>query len=350
MVGQTLVTAVLKQMVDTDTVPSALLFSGMWGSGKTTLARIVASKLTGVSISDIELGRTLNVQEIDAASNGNVADTRQLIENLRYEVDGSSRVLILDEVHSASRESFNTLLKTLEEPPEGVTFILITTEPQKIPDTVKSRLMEFEFHRIAPTAVEDRLRHVASIEGFELDDDLLVAIAERSQGSMRDALVALDQVTLVGIRKTSTYLKLIGETDTAPEIIQHLLDGNAEAVFAAVDRQLSTTGDSSRVSSALVSCFRDITVLKARGSIIHTGEALEVRQDLASRIDSMLIAASLKLLWDLKTRVKSSEDPRNNLDLVLMLLLEVYSRNKPQYEQPVAPKPEPRKMSLAEIE
>jgi DNA polymerase-3 subunit gamma/tau len=305
-------------MVKTGSVPAGLLFSGPSGSGKTTAARILASALT-----DAELGYI----EVDAASNGGVDAVRTMIDSLRFGT-GEPRVIAYDEAQSMSREAYNALLKTLEEPPPGVHFILITTEPEKIPETVKTRVMEFEFQRIPTEAIFDRMVQVVTAEKINITGDLLRLLTHRAQGNLRTALTLLDQVWRAGIGTVESFLDLLGEEDFAPALIAASANGDLEQVFIAFETQMARGGNPGVIVSGLVHCFRDVLVLRSGGKIATTGPGLEARMELATRLGPDRIVSVIKLLWDLRTRVRASDDPVSNVELVLVLMTDMFARGK----------------------
>jgi len=207
MVGQEFISRTLKNAVQTDHVAHAFLFSGSRGVGKTSAARILAKCLNCdkgptpepcndcSSCREIDDGRSLDVYEIDGASNTSVDDIRELRENIKYlPRPGKRRVYIIDEVHMLSKSAFNALLKTLEEPPEHVVFIFATTEPHKVPETIQSRCQRFDFRRIPRAKILERLQVMAQEEGYEIDERALSAVAKAADGSMRDAQSLLDQI------------------------------------------------------------------------------------------------------------------------------------------------------------
>lgn len=218
VVGQESTIAQITGALKNGSLGHALLFCGTRGTGKTTTARIIARALNP-ELSEAELG--LTVTELDAASNNGVDEIRALIDTVRYTVRGH-RVVILDEAHMLSRNAFNALLKTLEEPPRGVTFILVTTEPHKLPATVKSRCQVYEFKDVDLEALKDYYKQVAQEEGLELTDEQLQEVSLRAEGSVRDGLSLL-QKFLSGEKVTSNadqYYQLvraiyIGDTTTA---------------------------------------------------------------------------------------------------------------------------------------
>ena len=211
VIGQPHVVQTLVNSITTKRIAHAYLFSGTRGVGKTTVARILAKALncergptgtpcaTCVNCQEIAQGTSVDVIEIDGASNTSVDDVREIRENVKFTpFHGQYRVYIIDEVHMLSNSAFNALLKTLEEPPSHVVFIFATTEIHKIPATILSRCQHYNFRRIARTEIVERLRHVAQQDGIALEDRSLLALARASEGSMRDALSLLDQAVAFG--------------------------------------------------------------------------------------------------------------------------------------------------------
>ncbi|MBA2565799.1 MAG: DNA polymerase III subunit gamma/tau [Gemmatimonadetes bacterium] len=211
VVGQEHVTSTLRNALRGGRVGSAYLFAGPRGSGKTTTARLLARALNCTALDEgepcgacdncvaIVAGRSLDVMEIDAASNRGIEDVRELRERVGYAaVQGSRKIYIVDEVHMLSKDAFNALLKTIEEPPPHVAFIFATTDPQKVLPTVVSRCQRFDFRRIAFRDVEARLREVCDREGCTITPEATFLIAKKADGSLRDALGMLDQVLSLG--------------------------------------------------------------------------------------------------------------------------------------------------------
>lgn len=211
VIGQPHVVQTLVNAITSKRIAQAYLFSGTRGVGKTTVARILAKALnceqgptgtpcsTCVNCTEITQGHSVDVIEIDGASNTSVDDVREIRENVKFApFHGTYRVFIIDEVHMLSNSAFNALLKTLEEPPPHVVFIFATTEIHKIPATILSRCQHYNFRRIAKTEIIERLRHVADQDGIMLEDRSLAALARASEGSMRDGLSLLDQAVAFG--------------------------------------------------------------------------------------------------------------------------------------------------------
>ena len=211
VVGQDHITATLQKAFEKSRLAQAFLFAGPRGVGKTTMARLVAMSLNGSdkptteydissdSIKDIIEGRSMDVIEIDGASNRGIDEIRELRENIKFmPVSGSYKVIIIDEVHMLTVQAFNALLKTLEEPPKHVKFILATTDVHKVPQTIISRCQRFDFLPLTNKIISERLAFIAKEESQKIEDQSLSLIASKSEGSMRDALSYLDQVLVLG--------------------------------------------------------------------------------------------------------------------------------------------------------
>ncbi len=247
VVGQEHVTATLKKAIEKNRVAHAFIFSGTRGVGKTTTARILARALNcekgptptpcGVcdSCKGILGGSSLDVLEIDGASNNSVDDIRELRENVGYSaMGGKYRIFVIDEVHMLSKNAFNALLKTLEEPPPNVIFIFATTEPLKIPATIHSRCQRYDFRRIVPERILDRLQYICGQEKIAFEKSALNLIASKADGSMRDALSLLDQVLSccpekIVEREARRVLGLVSR-----EVYEQVMDAVAQKTPAAV--------------------------------------------------------------------------------------------------------------------
>jgi DNA polymerase-3 subunit gamma/tau len=340
VIGQRSVSVILSKMVERDKVPTALLFTGSRGCGKTSTARILAAALNCVTVGSFDPcgecvscksvydGTSLDVLEIDAASNGLVADIRQLREHILYAVGGRKRVVLLDEAHGLSKEGFDALLKTLEEPPPDTVFVLLTTEPGRIPETVISRCMEFVFRRVPISEIALRLTRICEYENLVVDADLLTAIAERADGGLRDAIMLLDQLTRVGVSTLAEYAEIMDESDCAPTLLSAMAEGNAALVYQLLDAEMYRRGDPSVVLSALVSGLRDVVVLAGGGVLSSQGERLASRVRLVHAISPQLALSALRVLWDLKSRTRAGDDQRSCLDLVSAVLTETLGANR----------------------
>lgn len=363
VVGQRMVRVVLQQMVKQDKLPSALLFTGSRGCGKTTTARILAAALNCdarpdgpcgacVHCKSIFDGTSPDVIEVDAASNGLIADIRKIREMVLYSVGSEYRVVLLDEAQSMSREAFNALLKTLEEPPPQTVFVLLTTEPAKIIETVISRCMVFEFRRISSSDIVKRLRDVSEQEGLcTVDagpeyDALLNVIADRANGAMRDGLMMLEQASRVGVTSAEQFRAMVGESDFAPSLLIALMHGDLSVAFEQVQEQMVRLGDPHAVSTALIELIRDLLVIRTGGTIQRQGAHLEARQAIATRLEPERALAAVRVLWDLKTRIRATEDPKAMLDLALVVLSEALQGHSAKASAVAEPS---KKLSLAEL-
>jgi DNA polymerase III subunit gamma/tau len=334
--GQKHVTAVLYRMARRGTLPSALLLAGSMGCGKTSTARILGAALnceaenqsadvwpcgSCPSCKAVAAGNSLDVIEVDAASNGGIDAIRQLQELARYGSPGRWKVVLLDEAHAMSRDGFNALLKMLEEPPENTLFVLLTTEPGKIMATVASRCMTFTFRRLPPAAIIARLEHICGLEDIRAEPALLAEIASRADGGMRDAVMLLDQVTSVGITDLARFTALLGESDVAVPLVQAMAAGDYPAVYAALDEAVAQAGDPGAVTAKLADLLADLLVLRSGGAVAAQGEPLEARKALAARLDTGRLTAAVKALWDLQTKVRV-EDRRAGLKLACVVVSE----------------------------
>lgn len=348
IVGNRMNAIVLDNMVQAGQVPPGLLFSGPSGVGKTSAARILAREL-----------KATDVIEVDAASTGGVEAIRDLLDVTRYSTGGGYRIIILDEAQSITRQGFEALLKTLEEPPADTIFVLCSTAPHKILDMILFRLIEFEFRAVSENDILSRLVFIASEEIIPTDDDLLRHIAQRAQGNVRRAVQMLDQCRRAGTFTLLDFLELTGEHDTIPLLMAALATGEHDKVFEALDRQLAVSSPS-KITADLISCVIDMLVIKAGGEPRVTGTPRERRVRIAERLDRENLLLAVKILWDSQTALRSSEDPRGTLELSLVLIAGALSRGRSQTPQagaiagpatavnpPAAPT---KKLSLAEMQ
>jgi len=253
LVGQESVSQTLSQALNQDRLSHAYLFSGLRGSGKTSTARIFAKALLceqGVSAKPCEQceqcrsaneGRHIDIVEMDAASNRKIDDIRELIEHTKYKpASGRFKVFIIDEVHMLTKEAFNAILKTLEEPPDFVKFILATTDPLKIPATILSRSQHFRFKKIPFMLVQTHLEHILNEEGIEFEKDAIAIITRSGAGSLRDSLTLLDQAIVYanGLITKEVVTKMLGIIDPQhiEDLMQRILAKDSDAVISFVNR------------------------------------------------------------------------------------------------------------------
>ena len=231
VIGQEAITKTLLSAIKSNRVAHAYLFVGTRGVGKTTSARLFAKALNGgtTEVDDaIMRGQDTDVIEIDAASNTGVDNAREMIANSMYKpLRGKYKIYIIDEVHMLSTQAFNALLKTMEEPPEHVKFILCTTDPHKVPPTIQSRCQRFDFRAIPASLVSKHLTAILKTEGYDAEEELVFTVARLGNGSMRDALSLLDRLLAAGEKKLTVKLleDLIGLPDR--DLVSQLLDAVA---------------------------------------------------------------------------------------------------------------------------
>ncbi len=280
VLGQKHVVQALVHALDGDRLHPAILLTGTRGVGKTTLGRIIAKGLnceTGVtsnpcgqcgSCRELDEGRFVDLLEIDAASRTKVDDTRQLLDNVQYSpVRGRYKVYLIDEVHMLSNSSFNALLKTLEEPPPHVKFILATTDPQKLPVTVLSRCLQFALKRLSPSLIRDALTDVLGKEGIEGDPGALAEIARAADGSMRDGLSLLDQAIAFaggGAIRLEAVEEMIGSVGrrTLFGLLQALATGDGAGVLTSIERLDAQSPDYAALLNELAASLQRIAVLQ----------------------------------------------------------------------------------------
>lgn len=339
--GQPWVSLVLDMMVREDDVPEALIFHGVRGTGKTSTARILGSALNcedaGLrpclecgSCRAVRAGGSVDVIEVDAATNGRAEDIRKLCDLVTYDVGSRNRLVVLDEAHGVSRSGFDVLLKTFEEPPPQVTFVLVTTEPRQIPETIHSRATSFRFKRIGPAAIIERLVLIRDQKGLLVEDPVLAAIAERADGGMRDAIMLLDQTARARAGNLDDFYKLTGESDFAPGLLAIMASGRLGDLYDRLEQLSCDVGDSQLIMARVVRCLRDILVLHAGGTTVTVqGEALAQRKALASRLTDVQVVGAMRVIWDLQ-RIRAGNDPRMVLDLAAVMCAEQFAPQRQQ--------------------
>jgi DNA polymerase-3 subunit gamma/tau len=337
------VTTTLRNALGTNRLAHAYLFSGPRGVGKTTTARILARAVNCTNATDqnpdntcercraILEGRSFDVLEIDGASNRGVEEIRNLRESVRYApTEGATKVYIIDEVHMLTKEAFNALLKTLEEPPAKVMFIFATTEIHKVPATILSRCQRFDFRRIPLERIVANLRTVAEAEGVTLDEEAFLMVARKGDGSLRDAQSIFDQVvSLCGRNVTHEQLRdalNIVDTGMYFRVTECIGRGDTAGALLLVDELVSRGHDLREFLAGLTEHFRNFLVAKTTGEATRIETSDVYRRRYLEEAPSMTIPDLLRLLRHTaatEAAIRWSPQPRIRLeaDLVQMITL-----------------------------
>lgn len=337
VVGQEVASTTLQNAIKAGRISHAYLFSGMRGVGKTTTARLLAKCLncrsteepttepcgTCESCREIAASRSIDVLEIDAASNTSVDDVRALQENLIYApARDRYKVYIVDEVHMLSKSAFNAFLKTLEEPPRHVVFIFATTEINRIPQTVLSRCMIFEFGRVAAQAIADRLKAICSAENVEAEDAAIDLIVFQSEGSIRDAISALDQViNFAGNSiKYEHALRALGLVDREVllGLMNAVIDQNAEKSFEILGQVADTGSDMRLFCRHLIRHIRDLMVIKVGGKsrelLPYSDQEMDILLEQSKRVSEEDLSRFFDILVKADGEMQLASTPRYHLE------------------------------------
>jgi len=339
LVGQEHVQRALVNALDNNRIHHAFLFTGTRGVGKTTIARILAKSLnceTGVTSTpcgqcstcvEINEGRFVDLIEVDAASRTKVEDTRELLENVQYApTRGRYKVYLIDEVHMLSTHSFNALLKTLEEPPLHVKFLLATTDPQKLPVTILSRCLQFNLKRLPVEQIRDHLQHILSEEKISSDDEALIQIAKAADGSMRDALSLLDQAIAYGGGgvRSEEVRAMLGtiEHHHILDILRFLANGDADAVLQKSQILAEHAFDFAAALDELITNLHFVALAQVAPQALDAG-LMDVAE--ISKLAASLSAEDVQLFYQMaligRRDLPLAPDPRMGFNMVLLRML-----------------------------
>jgi DNA polymerase III subunit gamma/tau len=339
LAGQEHVMRALVNALETGRVHHAFLFTGTRGVGKTTIARILAKSLnceTGVTPTpcgkcsacrEIDEGRFVDLLEVDAASRTKVDDTRELLDNVQYApARGRYKVYLIDEVHMLSTHSFNALLKTLEEPPPHVKFLLATTDPQKLPVTVLSRCLQFNLKRFPPGLIYKRLTEIAQAEKLDFEPDALRLVARSAEGSMRDALSLLDQVIAFGGAKLTAAdtRMMLGTLDRTQVfgIVEALVARDAKKVLACVEELDERAPDYREVLADLAAVLQKLALLQAVPDLqLDEAEDIETYQRLAGALSPEDAQLFYQIAIVGRRDLELAPDVRGGFEMVLLRML-----------------------------
>lgn len=342
VVGQDPIRKSLQNALKYNRLPHALLFCGPKGVGKTTMARILAKALNCekgaspepcnqcISCQEISLGNSMDVQEIDGASNRRIDEVREIRENVKYLPSrGRYKIYIIDEVHMLTKEAFNALLKTLEEPPPHVIFVFATTEPHKVPSTIVSRCQRFPFHRIPGNILYDRVCEIASAEKIEITEDAVRLIAHNSEGSLRDALSLLDQLVSfatppIGPKDVQEILGLF-DTSLVLGAINGILNSHLEEVLEIIHRIYKEGEDLKQFYLHLVTYFRHLLIAKLteKPSLVDLPDyEWETLKNIAKDQSISHLEQLFSLLLSEQDVIKTTTQPRFMLEALLIKMTE----------------------------
>ena len=306
VVGQEHIKKTLKSAIELGKISHAYLFTVPRGTGKTSTARILAKSLNCIngptispcnecaSCKDVTNTVPIDVIEIDAASNRKVEDTQSILEKIQYTpVHGRYKIYIIDEVHMLTNHAFNALLKTLEEPPENVIFILATTEVHKVLDTIKSRCQRFDFRRITTEDIVKHLRNISDKENININDDALFAIAKNSAGGMRDSIALLDQLSLLGAQKEVTLddvNNMLGRLsfDLLKQISDCIINSDTQGALELLEKVYNSGNEPTLILSNLCEYFKNLLITK------------NARQELLEELTGLNDAQTKELIEQVK--------------------------------------------------
>lgn len=356
LVGQDHVVRALVNALDRDRLHHAFLFTGTRGVGKTTIARILAKSLnceTGVTsqpcgtcptCQEVDQGRFVDLIEVDAASRTKVDDTRELLDNVQYApTRGRYKVYLIDEVHMLSGHSFNALLKTLEEPPPHVKFLLATTDPQKLPVTILSRCLQFNLKRLTPELITGQLEHILSAEGLSFEPATLPLLARAADGSMRDALSLLDQAIAYGggrlVEKEVRDMLGSIDQDVVPRILAALAAGSGDGLLAVTADLAQHSADGDAVLKELLLALHRIALAQLVPATAAIGGA-----DYIDAYARALLPEDVQLFYQIgltgRRDLSLAPDPLTGLEMTLLRMLAF---------RPAGAATEPRELPAAKV-
>lgn len=337
LIGQEIVVKVLENSLKTNKISHAYIFSGPKGVGKTSTARILAKALNCkdelnrpcdncIYCNSIREGKAMSVIEIDAASHTSVENIRDLRENVRYaSVEGNYKVYIIDEAHMLSQAAFNAFLKTLEEPPSYVVFVLATTEPRKIPITVMSRCQHLQFRRIPTNLITERLKLICNQEGIISDEEALHMIASNSEGSMRDALTLLDQISSFSDKVNFENVNLLlglTDFDVLAQIVEFIIRGDKENLIEKIEFLNDRGTDFKILTRDLIYFIRNMLIRRISFDYRpDVGESqVKIIDNLSKITSEEHLILLLKELVNAEMSIKISLFPRIVFELTLLKL------------------------------
>lgn len=340
IVGQDYITQTLKNAISSGKTAHAFIFSGPRGVGKTSTARIVAKALNCEKgptpdpcsectyCREISEGKSLDVIEIDAASHTGVNDVREIIENIKYlPTSGKNKIYIIDEAHMLSQSAFNALLKTLEEPPPHVLFILATTEVHKIPVTILSRCQRYDFKKVTVEEIRQQLKTITSKESVNIDDETLYLISQEADGSVRDSLSLMDQLiaTFGSDIKHDEAVSILGILDKAliKSVLKSILENNPKTSIESLNSAIEKGISPGRFAEDLLKILRYSVLVKTCGKSVVTElseEEIKDIEELTSKVNAESLESLFNLMLEEAEKIQKSFYPQMTLELTLIKL------------------------------
>ena len=340
--GQDHIVTTLTNQIKHNRIGHAYLFCGTRGTGKTTVAKILAKAVNcehpvnGSPCNEcamckaIQAGTSMNVIEIDAASNNGVDNIREIREEVSYRpTEGNYKVYIIDEVHMLSTGAFNALLKTLEEPPSYVMFILATTEAHKIPITILSRCQRYDFHRITIDTIAARLEELLKVEGVEAEEKAIRYVAKAGDGSMRDALSLLDQCIAFYLGQTLTYdkvLEVLGAVDTEvfSKLLRKIIQGDVTASIHILEELITGGRELSQFVGDFTWYMRNLLLVKTsenpEEAIDVSSENMKLLQEESEMVDVQTLMRYIRIFSDLSNQIRFATQKRVLVEIALIKL------------------------------
>nr|WP_206154963.1 DNA polymerase III subunit gamma/tau [Clostridium muellerianum] len=344
VVGQKHITVTLKNQIRNNRIAHAYLFSGTRGTGKTSTAKILAKAVNCTDLKDgepcnecdmckkINSGLSIDVIEMDAASKRRLEDIKDVIENVKYPPqEGKYKVYIMDEVHMLTPEAVNAFLKTLEEPPSNVIFILATTDPQKLPVTILSRCQKFDFRRIKSSDIFNRMRDIVKEQGIFADDKSLNLIARMSDGAMRDALSILDQAISMGGGKVDyqSVVNMLGlvTNENMIRLADSIIEKNIESSMKVIDDIVLSGKDIYNFIRDMITHLRNLLMVKVSKEpeemLDMSEENIELLKEQSKKVKSEEIMRNIRILQDAEDQSKWTKQSRIYLELAVIKMCKI---------------------------
>ena len=345
VIGQQVIIKTLKNSIINNKISHAYLFTGPRGCGKTTIAKILAQTINCQNLqgseqcgecvfcTQLKEKKAIDIIEIDAASNNGVDEIREINNKVNLvPAVGKYKVYIIDEVHMLTIGAFNALLKTLEEPPSHVVFILATTEPHKIPVTILSRCQRYDFKKISEKEIANRIKCIVEQEQIEIDETAILEISRLGDGSLRDAISILDQVNAYADNKI-TIQDIHDVNGTLPQIeinslIQNIIKHNANEVFNQLDSYITSGKNISKILDEIILYFRNVLIFKNANEYFKNNNIDNIYSQIANEISNEKLDKFIEILLDTVYKIKKTNNTKLLVEICLIKLMDLENQNK----------------------